>query len=233
MIRPFVALSFVVCLAACKKEPAPAASKPPSAAAPARAAPPAAPPAPEVAKVPVDDATVQKFVTFDRKYLQTLPARMQRMRDELRKLEKADRQVGPGATAPGAQGANQLLEQMRAEDHKLRADSGLTDEQAHTVQELAMNLATARAAQKGLREQAEKMRAAAASVPQANQAEAQAALQKIEVRLREMEQLTDVRRRFGDASVDAALRHEAELIPLWEEHLQTFRAAMQMMVGGR
>jgi hypothetical protein len=186
-----------------------------------------------VASVPVDDATVQKFVTFDRKYLQTLPARMQRMRDELRKLEKADRQVGPGATPPGAQGASQLLEQMKAEDHKLRADSGLTDEQAHTVQELAMNLATARAAQKGLREQAEKMRAAAASVPQANQAEAQAALQKIEARLREMEQLTDVRRRFGDASVDAALRHEAELVPLWEQHLQTFREAMKMMAGGR
>lgn len=122
-------------LLSCKQEgsPAPAAA-PKAVLAPSTARPP--PPQ-------IDDAVVAKFIAYDKKYLMALPQRMRAMRDELRKIEDQQRKKG-AAAAPDQDGARAVLDRMTAEDRQMRQGAGLTDEQAHAMQELSLALASSK-----------------------------------------------------------------------------------------
>jgi hypothetical protein len=129
-----VAALCAAALVSCKKE------TPATPAAPAQTLP--APPRP--APPPIDDAVVAKFIAYDKKYLASLPQRMRAMRDELRKLEDEQKKKGPAAAAAEQDGARAVLDRMTAEDRQMRKDAGLTDEQAHAMQELSLALASSK-----------------------------------------------------------------------------------------
>ena len=141
--------------------------------------------------VAIDEKTVERYIAFDKKYLSTLPQRMQTMRDQLRRIELAQRNAGAAGGAGAAEAARGVLETMKSEDARLRAEAGLTEAQAQTMQELAMALSAAKT-------------------------------RKVD--------LADTRKRFGDDSVNLALRHEAELVPLWDAHMKVFQDAMKLMM---
>jgi len=147
------------------------------------------PPVPE--PVSIDDKIVERYIAFDKRYLSNLPQRMQAMRDELRKIEVAQRNAGAAGGAGAANAARGVLDTMKSEDARLRAEAGLTEAQAQTMQELAMALSAAKT-------------------------------RKVD--------LADTRKRFGDGSVNIALRHEAELVPLWDAHMKVFQDAMKLMM---
>src|SRR5438270_14014787 len=69
---------------------------------------------------------------------------MRAMRDELRKIEDEQRKKVPAAAAPDQDRARAVLDRMTAEDRRMRNDAGLTDEQAHTMQELSLALASSK-----------------------------------------------------------------------------------------
>ena len=165
---------------------APAPSRP---SEPPQLQPPGLPPVLE--PVPIDDKIVERFIAFDKKYLASLPQRMQSMRDELRKIEQAERTQVPAGSGPAGGAAQGVLERMKVEDDRLRAEAGVTAAQAQTVQELAMALSAVKA-------------------KKADLAEAQ--------------------KKYGKASLDVALRHEKDLVALWEAHLKTLQDAMRLMM---
>ena len=167
MSKTVAALAILAALGGCKPDApgAPRTPAPPSSSAatapapPAPPSPPSAPPRPgappqlapppgippQLEPVPIDDAIVGRFVSFDKKYLATLPRRMQVMRDELRKLEQASRLQGAAGASTAAGIAEGVLKRMQAQDDKLRAEAGITPAQAQTVQELSIFLAAVKA----------------------------------------------------------------------------------------
>ena len=89
----------------------------------------------------VDDALIARYISFQKKYLDGLPPRLRGMRDVLQKLEKSEELKGPAAGAQKT--AADLLEQMKADDKKLRDAAGLTEEQAQVMGDLVMSIGAA------------------------------------------------------------------------------------------
>ena len=199
----------------------------------ARPPQPAAPAAPAAAAAPqtvIDDEVVRRFVDFDKHYLAALPARMAQMRDQLAAVEKGG---GKGAGSPGEGAAHDVLQRMNAEDAKLRAAAGLTQEQGQAMQDLSMAIASARKSGAELKTRIDKARAGLSGVPAEQKKSLEAELQSLERRAREVQSLQGARRRFGDAAVDTAMRHQAELAPLWDQQMDVFQQAMKLMATGK
>ena len=153
--------------------------------------PPMAMPPPVPGPVPIDDKTVEKFIAYDKQYLSNLPQRMKSMRDELGKIDAAQKRAGPGARSQATEAARAVLEKMKGQDAALRAQVGISEAEAQTMQELAMALSA--------------------------------------VKTRKAD-LLDAKKKFGEQSVAIAQKHEAELVPLWEQHMKVFQDAMKMMM---
>jgi len=184
MIRPLLLSALVAAgtLTACKPSapatppgdsPAASATPPGSPAGPGARpqAPPLAMPPPVPGPVAIDDKTVEKFIAYDKKYLANLPQRMQAMRDELRKVEAAQRAAGAAGRSQADAAARGVLEKMKSQDAAMRAELGLSEAEAQTMQELAMALSAVKTRKADLVDATKKFGERSVAVAQRHEAE--------------------------------------------------------------
>jgi vacuolar-type H+-ATPase subunit I/STV1 len=211
-----VVATALLALAACKKEqPAPTPAEQPAAPAAKEAA---AAPAPAEEKVVVDEALVEKYAAFQKDMLAAI-------REGIAKSTEAAGAAGKDAVSQtvAATKVVDAMEQMDQREKELLAKHGLTHAQMEEAREVVADVITARTLLKtagGTQELIKQMREAVKTMPEKDRAEGEAQVTKMEKDFADMTNAADARKKYGDAAVEAVLKHEEELSTLQTEALK-------------
>lgn len=217
-MRPLVvAASALLVFAACKKEqPAPTPAEQP--AAPAAEAKEAAEPAEE--KIVVDEALVEKYAAFQKDMIGAIREGMAKSNEA---VKTADKDSTLSQTVAVAKVAD-AMGQIDRREKELLAKHGLSQAQMEEARELIADVITARMLLKtadGTEGVIQQMREAVKTMPEDQRAEGEAEVAKMEKEFADTANAADARKKFGDAAVDAVLKHEEELSALQAEALKS------------
>lgn len=211
-------------LSGCKREPPPASPSPSAAEALANHATPVVdePVVDEIAETElpsskVDDALVQKYLTYRQQVVE-------RARKLLKTMRAADAGVKPASSRVAglvrAQQATELWgEQMRKVEEKVREELSLSREDVVAVGQVTAEVLASRQIWRvsGGDEAVVAARAELQKLPKAERAKAEKRLETKAAGFVKMRDAQSARTRFGDAAVDAVLQHEDALISVQRE----------------
>ncbi len=109
----------------------------------------------------------------------------------------------------------------------LRQQAGLTDRDARELERIVFDVISKRALAATGEEEASltALENLAANLSEQDRARLEASLASVREQQRELEALTEERKRHGDANVDAVLSRERELTRLWQRTIATFAGA--------
>lgn len=117
-------------------------------------------------------------------------------------------------------GATDLLKRHDAELRKAQKASGFTEAQVHYLRDLVGSVAIPRLmiAKGGLggEDLAKQMRQGLAQMPPEQRVEAERQIVEMEKSMADLRNAAEARKEYGDAAVDAVIKHEARLLPLYE-----------------
>lgn len=202
-----------------KAAPAPAKAAP----APAKAEPaPAAKVEPqEQAKIEITSELVGRYLAYRKAHLAALDEHLAQLKESSAKVDDKDPSLGEAARF--AQEASESAKKLEAADEKAREGAGLSVAERKLLNEVVGEIATVRllAKQTGMAEQAKKieeqMREQMKGMTPEQRAEAEASLKEMLDGFRATENFTALRKKHGDAAVDAVLEHETELLAQQEK----------------
>jgi hypothetical protein len=213
MKRTFVAIVCVVLATACSgSKKADESAAPAGSPQPAPAATPAAAPATEPAKVEITDELVTKYVEYQKQEHGILAKYAEDM-----KKTAASAKNDTAKSLQALSVVDKFNKDMEAALKAKRSEVGLSEEQFGQLREAATSLATGRLLynQMGGDAQLAKMEAEQkqqlAVLSGAQRAEAEKAFAEMSRNLREMKDGLELRKKFGDKSTDALLKHAEEL----------------------
>lgn len=227
-MKRFIGLSLSVALAlsGCKKESPPQEAKPAQEEAAEQAAPaPAAAPKPEAPaaeekKPQITEELVAKFVTYSKTRRDDLKTALPKLREQGKALKNK----------PGIDGALEFkknAEQFQKEQEELNkkelAQQGLTEETAKYLHDAATEVYMARKGAEGMAKAmppAAELQAKVAGAPPEQQAELKKQVEDMQKQVEQMKTAAEARKTYGDAAVDAFIKHEAELAPVLEEQMK-------------
>lgn len=213
-MRPLIVISSaLLALAACKKEqPAAAPAQPP--AGTKAAAEPAG------RKVVIDEPVIEKYAAFQKDLLVAAREAVVKSNEA---AKAADKDSTLSKTAAAAKIAEAMREIGRREEELLRKH-GLTRAQMEQTRELVSDVLAARMLLKttgGTQGLIQQMREAIKTMPEDQRAQAEAEVAKMEKDFADMTNAADARKKYGDAAVEAVLKHEEELAALQTEALKS------------
>lgn len=201
-----ISLGVALSLGGCKKESAPEQPEQPAQEKPAAPAQPQ--PAPAAAapqKTSITDASVTKFTAYAKARNADLRTGVDKLREQAKALKGKQ---GLDAAQAYKKLADQFTDEQAALEKKERDAQGLSEEDVKTLHDAATEVYAAR---KGADSLAKMLGNAPVGSPQHEQ------LQK---QVDEMKQAADARKTYGDAAVDALVKHEAELAPLVDQNMK-------------
>ncbi|MGA9525409.1 MAG: hypothetical protein WBV82_28375 [Myxococcaceae bacterium] len=184
-------------------------------------APQARPPAeqPEIPVAPgqyaVTPEAVDRYLAFQDRSLKLHGETVR----ELIALEQRDAGTGPEAAA--------LVRRQAEAVMALRQEAGLTDRDVRELERIVGDVISRRALAATAEEAAalSDLENLAARLSDADRTALETSLASVREQQRALEALTEERKRYGDANVDAVLSRERELTRLWQRTIVTFAAA--------
>ncbi len=178
---------------------------------------PARQPASPVAPGPyaVSPEALDRYIGFQE---QSLGLHAETVR-ELTALEKRDAGAGPEAAA--------LVRRQGEAMMALRQNTGLTDRDVRELERIVGDVISRRALAATAEEASalSDLENLAARLSEKDREALEASLASVREQQRAFEALTEERKRYGDANVDAVLSRERELTRLWQRTIATFAGA--------
>lgn len=173
-------------------------------------------------KLEVTEDVMTRFVAYWERELATMEQVIKEMEKSTQQLESEGEGVGSAIRAVDR--TTEISERWEKERRKLIAASGFTEDQIEYLRDLVTDVATPRLlVVKGADQEklVEQLRKSIAGMPEEARAEAQQQIDEMEKGLEELRNATDARKDYGDTAVDAVIKHEAKLLPLYEKMLKT------------
>jgi len=219
MKRALLALALTA--AACKKEQ-------PAAAAEAARANQAVTQAPAEGEYVVTSAKLDAFVMYQEKVLEVWSGSMKDLASMSAKAD-AGRYEGTAGTALAAQDLAVATERRAAAEEAARKVSGLTDADVEFLEHIVADVIAKRSLGRNtdMALMLEPMEKAMAGLPAEQREAMQKSIAEMKKQQHELTQLSEERRKYGSANVDAVLAREKELTRNWEAMLT------QVWGGGR
>lgn len=222
MTRTRTLLAAFLLTAACSKEPkAPPAPPPePPKADLAQTPPEPPPPAPEEKKIQITEPLVAKYTA----YLQEVVAAHQALMTEYGKdVQRIDKEKGVKQGVDAIASAGKVQKAVDEAEQKARAKAGLDLAEIDALRPAVGDVILPRLAYKDTAKQADdiekQMKAQLAKLPADQRAEAEKQMAEMLKGMRSLGNATEARQKYGDDAVEAILKHEAELVPLFKQGL--------------
>ncbi len=223
MTRKLALLAVLLVSTACSKgSKAPPAPPPEPAKEDLAQKPPEPPPPPaeEKKKIEITEPLVAKYTV----YLQEVVSAHKALLTEYGKdVERIDKETGVKQGVDALASVSKVQKAVDEAEQKARAKAGLDLAEIDALRPAVGDVILPRLAYKDAAKQADdlekQMKAQLAKLPADQRAEAEKQMAEMLKGMRSLGNATEARQKYGDDAVEAIIKHEAELIPLFKQGL--------------
>lgn len=223
MTRTRTLLAVLLLSAACSKEAKAPPAPPPAPAKEDLAQKPPEPPPPapeEKKKVAITEPLVASYVVFLK---ESIAAHQALMKEYGKDVQRIDSEEGVKQGVDALASAAKVQKAVEEAEQKARAKAGLGAAEIEALRPAVSDVILPRLAYKDAAKQADdmekQMKAQLAKLPADQRAEAEKQMTEMLKGMRNLGNATEARQKYGDDAVEAVLKHEAELVPLFKQGL--------------